>query len=190
MAPAENLKKRKIAVLGARSVGKSSLIVQFIENQFVESYYPTIENTFAKSVKYRGAEYDCEVIDTAGQDEFSILNSKHAIGIHGYVLVYSVTSRASLDMIQVVYDKIIDFCGVTDIPCVIVGSKVDLEHSRQVSPAEGEKLAQEMKAGWVETSAKTNLNVAKVFELCLAEIEKRAPRNQTGEPQASRCVIM
>jgi len=62
------------------------------------------------------------------QDEFSILNSKHAIGIHGYVLVYSVTSRASFDMIQVVYDKIIDFCGVTDIPCVIVGSKVDLEH--------------------------------------------------------------
>ncbi|KAF9263449.1 hypothetical protein L218DRAFT_927014 [Marasmius fiardii PR-910] len=190
MAPPENLKKRKIAVLGSRSVGKSSLVIQFIDNQFVESYYPTIESTFAKTVKYRGAEYDCEVIDTAGQDEFSIFNSKHAIGIHGYVLVYSVTSRSSFDMIQVVYDKIIDFCGVTDIPCVVVGSKVDLDSSRQVTTQEGEKLAQSHQAAFVETSAKTNLNVGKVFENCLAEIEKRAPNSQTGEPQQSRCSIM
>ncbi|KAK7049563.1 GTP-binding protein [Paramarasmius palmivorus] len=189
MAPAEN-KKRKIAVLGSRSVGKSSLVIQFIDNQFVESYYPTIENTFAKTVKYRGAEYDCEVIDTAGQDEFSIFNSKHAIGIHGYVLVYSVTSRTSFEMVQVVYDKIMDFSGVPDIPCVIVGSKVDLESNRQVSPQEGEKLAQSLHAAFIETSAKTNLNVGKVFELCLGEVEKRAPNSQTGEPQASRCTIM
>jgi Ras family protein len=81
------LKKRKIAVLGSRSVGascytipsckraktfndlsgKSSLVIQFIENHFVESYYPTIEATFQKSVNYNGVEYDCDIIDTAGQ---------------------------------------------------------------------------------------------------------------------------
>jgi Ras homolog enriched in brain len=111
----------------------------------VEAYYPTIENTFSKSVNHNGVDYDCDIIDTAGQvrkfvfgsnnalnisfiqDEFSILNSKHAIGIHGYVLVYSVTSRNSFDMIQIVYDKIVDFCGVNEIPCVIVGSKTDLQ---------------------------------------------------------------
>jgi len=153
------LRKRKIAVLGSRSVGmvhfildvmsltrllgKSSLVVQFIENHFVEPYFPTIENTFSKGVVYRGVEYDCDIIDTAGQvrhvilytetqliftqDEYSILSSKHAIGIHGYVLVYSVASRRSFDMIQIVYDKIADFCGKNDIPCVIVGSKSDLQ---------------------------------------------------------------
>ena len=61
-----------------------------------------------------------------GKDEYSILNSKHAIGIHGFVLVYSVTSRNSFDMIQIVYDKIVNFCGIKEIPCVIVGSKIDL----------------------------------------------------------------
>ena len=80
------LKKRKIAVRGSRSVGwcflrrhsslpsdprvragKSSLVVQYIENIFVESYYPTIEATFSKSIKYKGQEYDCDIIDTAGQ---------------------------------------------------------------------------------------------------------------------------
>ncbi|KAK0230672.1 P-loop containing nucleoside triphosphate hydrolase protein [Armillaria fumosa] len=199
MPSPENLKKRKIAVLGARSVGKSSLIVQFVENRFVENYYPTIQNTFAKSVSFKGTEYDCEVIDTAGQDEYSILNSKYAIGIHGYVLVYSVTSRSSFDMIQVLYDKIVDFCGVTEIPCVIVGSKVDLSTSkvmtqtyvtfRQVPAKDGEALAQTNNAVWVETSAKENINVGKVFDLCLGEIEKHSPTKQ-GEPPANRCVIM
>ncbi|KAG1755745.1 small GTPase superfamily [Suillus lakei] len=190
---ANTLRKRKIAVLGSRSVGKSSLIIQFIENHFVDPYYPTIENTFSKGVAYRGVEYDCDIIDTAGQDEYSILNSKHAIGIHGYVLVYSVTSRRSFDMIKIVYDKIVDFCGKNDIPCVIVGSKTDLQsnpNSRQVAPNEGEELAKLNNAAWVETSAKNNVNVGKVFELCLAEIEKRSPSSKTDQPEASRCLIM
>lgn len=78
-------------------------------------------------------------------------------------------------MIQIVYDKIIDFCGVSNIPCVIVGSKVDLENrcgsmlrfqstshdynSRQVKSEEGQKLAKDNDTAWVETSAKTNINV-------------------------------
>ncbi|TFK69204.1 ras-domain-containing protein [Pluteus cervinus] len=203
----DSLKKRKIAVLGSRSVGKSSLVKQFIENHFVESYYPTIESTFSKSVTYKGVEYDCHIIDTAGQDEYSPLNSQHAIGIHGYVLVYSITSRNSFNMIQIVYDKIVDFCGVSDIPCVVVGSKADLQQrfvihvltatlssSRQVDASEGEKLAQANKAAWIETSAKNaftdaSMSTGKVFELCLAEIEKRTSPTQT-EPQTSRCLIM
>ncbi|KAG2042899.1 small GTPase superfamily [Suillus americanus] len=190
---ANTLRKRKIAVLGSRSVGKSSLVIQFIENHFVDAYYPTIENTFSKGVAYRGVEYDCDIIDTAGQDEYSILSSKHAIGIHGYVLVYSVASRRSFDMIKIVYDKIVDFCGKNDIPCVIVGAKTDLQsspNSRQVAPNEGEELAKLNNAAWVETSAKNNVNVGKVFELCLAEIEKRSPSSKTDQPEASRCLIM
>jgi small GTP-binding protein len=47
--------------------GKSSLVIQFAENHFVENYHPTIENTFAKTIKAKGEEYDCDIIDTAGQ---------------------------------------------------------------------------------------------------------------------------
>ncbi|KAF8076339.1 P-loop containing nucleoside triphosphate hydrolase protein [Lyophyllum atratum] len=189
MAGRDALKKRKIAVLGSRSVGKSSMIVQFVENHFIESYYPTIESTFSKTVPYKGTQYDCEIIDTAGQDEYSLLGPKHAIGIHGYVLVYSVASRKSFDMVQVIYDKIIDFCGVMDIPCVIVGAKTDLKNNRQVDAVDGQRLAGANKAAWVETSAKTNVNVGKVFEQCLAEIEKRAPSSQP-EPTSKTCIVM
>jgi hypothetical protein len=78
-------KERKIALLGARSVGpcvpirrslcpsnqrpsvgKSSLVVQFVDSHFVDSYYPTIENTFQKTVKVKGNDFSLEIHDTAG----------------------------------------------------------------------------------------------------------------------------
>jgi hypothetical protein len=76
-------KQRKIAIVGNRSVGvyfllcispskltllgKSSLTVRFVEHHFVESYYPTIENTFSRIIKYNGQDYATEIVDTAGQ---------------------------------------------------------------------------------------------------------------------------
>ncbi|KAG5643176.1 hypothetical protein DXG03_001380 [Asterophora parasitica] len=120
-------------------------------------------------VSYKGVDYDCQIIDTAGQDEYSPVNAQHAIGIHGYVLVYSIASRSTFDMIQIVYDKIVDFCGVTDIPCVIVGSKSDLHQNRQVQSNEGQKLGQKMGAAWIETSAKNNINVGMfTARICIA----------------------
>ncbi|KAG8982449.1 GTP-binding protein [Tulasnella sp. JGI-2019a] len=165
MMHGDPLRKRKIAVLGSRSVGKSSLVVQYVENNFVDSYYPTIENTFSKHIKHNGVEYDCDIIDTAGQDEFSILNSKHAIGIHGYVLVYNVANRQSFDMISIVHDKILDISGESKVPCVVVGQKSDLAEQRQVQAVEAQKLAQSINANFVETSARTNTNVGEFIDL-------------------------
>ena len=148
--------------------GKSSLVVRFVEDAFVDSYYPTIENVFEKTVKYKGQEYNCDIVDTAGQDEYSILNSKHAIGIHGYVLVYSIASRTTFEMIQTVYDKILNYTGTSTIPCVLVGQKSDLHaqryvqrtHASQVPEAEGKALAQSLHCAWVEASARHNANVS------------------------------
>ncbi|KAL1691729.1 P-loop containing nucleoside triphosphate hydrolase protein [Schizophyllum commune] len=184
------LRRRKIAVMGSRSVGKSSLVGQFIDCRFESSYYPTIENSHQRNLVFDGLEYEVEVLDTAGQDEYSFLNPHHAVGhIHGYVLVYSINSRRSFEMVQTIHDKIADW-GIADVPCVIAASKVDLRDGRQVDPAEGRSLASTHNAAWIETSAKENVNVGKVFELCLEEIEKRL--SPYTEPKSSRynCAIM
>lgn len=68
-------RQRKIALLGSRSVGKSSLAVQFCDNHFVESYYPTIEEQFTKEFKYRGKEYLLEIQDTAGHVRQGLLTT-------------------------------------------------------------------------------------------------------------------
>ena len=80
-------KQRKVAIVGSRSVGKcrsrnriasrssdeagiagkSSLTVQYVEGHFVESYYPTIENTFSKIISFKGEDFATEIVDTAGQ---------------------------------------------------------------------------------------------------------------------------
>ena len=57
--------------------GKSSLTVRFVDGHFVESYYPTIENTFSKVIKYKGQEYATEIIDTAGQVRYQIYRPPH-----------------------------------------------------------------------------------------------------------------
>lgn len=48
-------------------LGKSSLAVQFVDGHFVESYYPTIENTFSKTIQWKGQDFSTEIVDTAGQ---------------------------------------------------------------------------------------------------------------------------
>ncbi|KAK7443848.1 Ras family protein [Colletotrichum acutatum] len=65
-------KNRKVAIVGSRSVGKSSLAVQFVDGHFVDSYYPTIENTFSKTIRYKGQEFATEIVDTAGQGTESV----------------------------------------------------------------------------------------------------------------------
>ncbi|XP_077792861.1 GTP-binding protein Rheb isoform X3 [Podarcis muralis] len=80
---------------GRRLSRKSSLTIQFVEGQFVDSYDPTIENTFTKLITVNGQEYHLQVVDTAGQDEYSIFPQTYSIDINGYILVYSVTSIKS-----------------------------------------------------------------------------------------------
>ncbi|THC89963.1 hypothetical protein EYZ11_010581 [Aspergillus tanneri] len=162
-------KQRKIAIVGSRSVvpGKSSLTVRFVEHHFVESYYPTIENTFSRIIKYNGQDFATEIVDTAGQDEYSILNSKHFIGIHGYIIVYSVASRQSFDMVRVIRDKILNHL---------------------VSLDEGRHLVEEFHCAFTEASARLGHNVDRAFDLMIGEIEKsQNPSQPTG---GNKCNVM
>jgi Ras family protein len=182
-------KQRKIAIVGSRSVGKSSLAVQFVDGRFVDSYYPTIENTFSKTIRYKGQDFSTEIVDTAGQDEYSILNSKHFIGIHGYMLVYSVSSLPSFEMVQVVREKILNHLGTESVPIVIVGNKSDLRpEQRQVTAEDGKKVAEKFQCGWTEASARFNENVGRAFELLIAQIEKS--QNPGEAADKGNCDVM
>ncbi|KAJ3195781.1 GTP-binding protein [Entophlyctis luteolus] len=174
-------KVRKIAVLGARSVGKSSLIIQFVDSTFSESYYPTIANTFTKIIKHRGQEYAAEIIDTAGYLEF------HTIGTHGYVLAYSIASRSSFEMCGIIRDKILNDTGMDWVPIVLVGNKADLGQlgQRAISEEEAKLTADKWGALFVETSAKVGTNVTRIFELMLAQIEKQNGEEPEGKPSGS-----
>ncbi|XP_071825687.1 GTP-binding protein Rheb homolog [Apostichopus japonicus] len=166
-------KDRKIAVMGYRSVGKSSLTIQFVENHFVASYDPTIENTFEKVLKVNGQEYALNIIDTAGQDEYSIFPQSLSMNIHGYVIVYTVTSQKSFDVAIEIYDKLMDMSGKISVPLVLVGNKTDLHLERVISTQQGKELADTWNAEFVESSAKQNESVSEIFKAVIRLIERQ-----------------
>ncbi|XP_013393316.1 GTP-binding protein Rheb [Lingula anatina] len=165
-------KQRKIAVMGFRAVGKSSLTIQFVEGQFVDSYDPTIENTFSKVFKFSGQDYQLQLVDTAGQDEYSIFPQSYSMNIDGYVLVYSVNNEKSFEVIKVIHEKILDMTGKAQVPLVVVGNKTDLTMERIISPEQGKKLADSWNAAFLEASAKQNRQVSDIFGKIIYEIEK------------------
>jgi len=184
-------KQRRIAVLGFRSVGKSSLTIQFVEGHFVDSYEPTIENTFSKIIKQRGQEYQVTLVDTAGQDEYSIFPTQYSMDIHGFILVYSITDPRSFEVVQIIYEKILDMTGKVNVPLVLVGNKKDLQAERKISPEQGRKQAESWKGVFLEASAKNNDSVADIFTAILGQIEKADGTSTNGSGDSKQnCSVM
>lgn len=66
---------------------------------------------FTKSTRVNSQDYELKLVDTAGQDEYSIFPTQYSMDIHGYVLVYSITSAKSFEIVQIIYDKLLDITG-------------------------------------------------------------------------------
>lgn len=66
---------------------------------------------FTKSTRMFNQDYELKLVDTAGQDEYSIFPSQYSIDVHGYVLVYSITSSKSFEVVKLIYEKLLDITG-------------------------------------------------------------------------------
>ena len=173
ISKAPTLVNRKIAVLGARAVGKSALTHSFITGVFSERYDPTIESMHHKTIRFRKVHFSTDIVDTAGMDEFSRLSRNASLGVHGYILVFSTASKRSFDTVKPVNDALLNTLGdAPDVPRVLVGSMKDLQESRQVTQKEAQALADFWGVPYIECSSKTGENVADVFHTLLKEIEK------------------
>eukprot|EP00529_Nitzschia_sp_RCC80_P028123 CAMPEP_0113522064 /NCGR_PEP_ID=MMETSP0014_2-20120614/44990_1 /TAXON_ID=2857 /ORGANISM="Nitzschia sp." /LENGTH=261 /DNA_ID=CAMNT_0000420097 /DNA_START=146 /DNA_END=931 /DNA_ORIENTATION=+ /assembly_acc=CAM_ASM_000159 len=187
---------RKVAILGFRAVGKSSIVNSFVSGSFSTQHHPTIENTFHKTIRFRKVHFQTDIVDTAGMDEFSRLSRNASLGVHGYILVFSIGSRQSYEMIGQVNDALLSSLGdLPDVPRVLVGTMKDLpESKRQVSTVDGQRLADSWGGPhrgkgipYIEVSSKTGENVAEVFHTLLKEIEKED--GFLAESESGGCTI-
>lgn len=168
------LKRRRICVMGYSRVGKSSLTIQFVHNNFPDSYEPTIANTFNKRFQINNNHYSLEVMDTAGQDEYSIMSSGYD-GMDGYIIVYDITNRKSFEVCQVIFDKLLEMKGessVNHVPIILVANMRDLHPRRVISVEEGRKQAMDWHCDYIESSAKNNENIREIFETVIKKIDK------------------
>ncbi|XP_012534507.1 ras-related protein M-Ras isoform X3 [Monomorium pharaonis] len=160
----DNLMTFKLVVVGDGGVGKSALTIQFFQKLFVADYDPTIEDSYIQHTEVDKQWCILDVLDTAGQEEFSAMREQYMRKGDGFLLVYSVTDKQSYQNIANFHTQILRVKDRDIYPMLLVANKVDLVHLRKVTEEQGRELAHRLGIPYIETSAKDPpLNVDAAF---------------------------
>ncbi|ETN69256.1 Ras family protein, partial [Necator americanus] len=144
--------------------------VQFVQGLFVSSYDATIEDSYRKHFTVDGEECRLEILDTAGTEQFSGMRDLYVRNGHGFILVYSINDRSSLNELKEIRDTIVRLKQHANIPMVVVGNKTDLP--RMIPTSAGRDLSKLFGCSFYEASAKLNENVSEIFTDCVRQISK------------------
>ena len=172
----------KLIVMGVGGVGKSAITNRFVINRWVAKYDPTIEESYSTTVDVDGRALQVEILDTAGQDEYAPLRETFMHTGDGFLFVYSLTDDQTLEELRTIREQVLRvhpnrnvpyilifllsiyilmryFC--VQFPCIVVANKADLAaKDRAVSKEEGESLAGEFGAQFMEISVKKHTSLA------------------------------
>ena len=184
-------KQYKLVVVGSGGVGKSALTIQFIQSHFVSDYDPTIEDSYRKQCVIDDKVAHLDILDTAGQEEFSAMREQYMRTGEGFLLVYSVIEQSSFEEVQTFHRQILRVKDRDEFPMILVANKADLEDERSVSSNDGKELASQLKIPYIETSAKNRTNVDQAFHDLVRAIRKFNNLTQAAPKKKKRmCVIM
>ncbi|CAK73115.1 unnamed protein product (macronuclear) [Paramecium tetraurelia] len=162
----------KVLLIGNSGVGKSCMLMRFSENQFRNHFYNTIGVDFKiKVFQIDRSTVKLQIWDTAGQDRFRTITSSYYRGAQGIIIVFDVTDRESFNQIRQWIQEIDKFAAES-VNKILVGNKID-SSQRRVSTDEAEALAKSYNISYIETSAKTNINIENCFSLITRQIIQR-----------------
>ncbi|XP_071544655.1 ras-related protein Rap-2b-like [Panulirus ornatus] len=162
------MKENKLVILGAGGVGKTSLVLQFLQGFFSPTYKPTVEDCYSHTLQLpNGLFHSLEILDTSGTHYFPAMRELSIRSGRAFIIAFAVNNEQTFYEAHALWNLITEVKGVENVPCVLVGNKVDLAGERQVSWDEANALASEANAVYLETSAKYNLNVGLVFKQLL-----------------------
>ncbi|CAJ0642412.1 11384_t:CDS:2, partial [Entrophospora sp. SA101] len=145
----------KLVILGDINVGKTALTIQ--------TYDPTIVASYKKQTVTDDQPYVIDVLETAGQGEYTPLWDQLIREGEGFLLVYSISSRSTFEQVEKFKDQIIRVKGSNKIPLILIGNKCDKHTEREVSREEGINMAKRLGCEFFESSAKTFVNVESPF---------------------------
>jgi Ras-related protein Rab-7A len=157
----------KLLVLGDSSVGKTSVLNQFVNREFSSQYRPTIGcDLIARQVEIDGALITLQIWDTAGQERFRALASSFYRNAEIGVFIYDLTCRSSFASMDNWYEIFTNFClSQSTVPLLLLGNKLDLaDRSRQVATKQGREFASEKNMLFFEVSAKSAEGIVPAFE--------------------------
>ena len=162
----------RVVVVGSGGVGKSALTIQYIQKHFVDEYDPTIEDSYRRQTLVDEQTALIDILDTAGQEEYSSMRDQYLLTGEGFIVVYSLISYQTFSEVSGFINSIYRIKDTNIFPIILVGNKCDLENKREVSYKEGVELAKNLNIDFYETSAKNNKNVEEVFHGIIRIIRK------------------
>ena len=159
----------KVLLIGNSDVGKSSLILRYVDQIWNDVFVPTIGVDFkVKSLQIDNKRVKMQIWDTAGQERFRNVISSYFKGAHGILLIYDITARESVKELENWLGEV-ERNATPQVLKILIGNKCDLDEQRQITVDEGEAFAARNGMKFIETSAKNNTNVNEAFE-ALAKI--------------------
>merc|ERR1712010_403571 len=172
----------KLVLLGDSAVGKSSLVLRFVRGQFFEYQESTIGAAFlTQNVSLNDYTVKFEIWDTAGQERYHSLAPMYYRGAAAAVVVYDITNAESFARAKS-WVKELQRQGSPNIVIALAGNKCDLASKRKVEASEASEYAKDNGLLFMETSAKTALNVEELFKA----IAKKLPKDPYREPQDNK----
>lgn len=153
----------KIILVGDVSVGKTSVIERYINNNFKDDYTCTIQAEQRTKIKNEDSNtlVRMNIWDTAGQEKFRSLTRQFYRDCQGAIIVFDITKKKTFDSLQTWIDDIKDYSD-KDIPIIIVGNKSDLIDEREVSENNINEFLND-KYTYFEVSAKYGNNIDLAF---------------------------
>lgn len=153
----------KYIIVGDTAVGKSCLLLQFTDKRFTPVHDLTIGVEFgSRTLTIDGNQVKLQIWDTAGQEKFRSITRSYYRGAAGALLVYDITRRDTYEHLTSWLEDCRKYSN-QNLTIMLVGNKSDLETKREVSKEEGEAFAKKHDLFFMETSAKTAVNVENAF---------------------------
>ncbi|XP_011495257.1 PREDICTED: ras-related protein Rab-21 [Ceratosolen solmsi marchali] len=153
----------KVVLLGEGCVGKTSVMLRYVEDKFNDKHISTLQASFfKKKLNINGKRINLAIWDTAGQEQFHALGPIYYRMSNGAILVYDITDQETFKKVKNWVKELKKMLG-SDICLAIAGNKVDLEKDRNVTVEEAEEYAKQVGAIHFHTSAKQNINVDDMF---------------------------
>ena len=155
----------KILTLGDTLVGKTSIVLRFSDDKFLEKQIATIGIDYkTKYIKVGEDLVKVFLWDTAGQERYKNVVKQYYNGANGVLLIYDVCCRESFERIDFWLNELKEKNKIDELYIILVGNKIDLEDKRVISKEEGEKYASDNNINYSEVSAKTGTGIINLFK--------------------------
>lgn len=184
MEEASFLYQFRIISVGDSTVGKSSLITQFVDGIYKDDNDHTVGVMFyAKVVDIGEAQpkpVKLQVWDTAGQERYRSITKSYYRNVAGCMLIFDMTNQRSFDAMTSWLDEARMCADPYEPVFVLVATKMDLDAQRQVPREVAESFARCNGTEYIETSAKFNQNVDEAFKLLAKGIYTKMKEDKLG----------